>query len=421
MRALGVLLAFWLAAGPATVQPARRAVLIDVDGVRADTFARIFESGRAPNLARIFASALWFDHATTVIPTVTMAAQASIVTGTLPSRHGVPGNQWYDREHSTLVDYMASAGLSCVYGFTVFGGPGCLGGLGNRHLQAPTLYEAAAAKGLDSVVAFHEYWKGATRPVTPTAAEARAFIQGNKLAFRIFDNEMAGRVVEELKARGLPAILTIYFAGSDTVAHTDGIAAQPGYFAEVIDPAMGKILDTFAALDPDWRTHMLFLLVSDHGRTDSVAHAEDVDLLAKLTAALPPGARVAHNTGTAYVYLEQPAPGLAVALEKAFPAAIAGVRARNEGDPARAGELIVTLRAGHYFGNDGTGSHHGGVACEDLSIPLVVAAGGIAPGHSAAEVNVTRVARTIADYVGFPMESAAPALPILPAQGPDTK
>ncbi len=412
MRALGVLLALWLAAAPATAQPARRAVLIDVDGVRADTFAQIVASGRAPNLARIFASALWFDHATTVIPTVTMAAQASIVTGTIPARHGVPGNQWYDREQSTLVDYMTSVGISCVYGFTVLAGSGCIGGLGNRHLEAPTIYEAAAAKNLDSVVAYSQYWKGATRPAVPTAAEARAFIQGNKLAFRIFDTEMTDRVVGELKARGLPAILTIYFTGADTIAHTEGIAAQPGYFAEVIDPGVGRILDTIEALDPEWRARTLFLLVSDHGRTDSVAHPEDMDLLAKLKAALPPGAQVAHNTGMAYIYLEQPAPALAATLEKSFPAAIAGVRARNAGDPARAGDLIVTLRAGHYFGNDGTGSHHGGVADEDLSIPLVLAAREIAAGHSAADVNITRVARTVADYLGFAMEDAAPALPI---------
>jgi hypothetical protein len=412
MRPVGVLFALLLVAGQSPAQPARRAVLIDIDGVRADTFARIFESGRAPNLARIFSSALWFDHATSVIPTVTMAAQASIVTGTLPARHGVPGNQWYDREHAKLIDYMTAAGISCVYGFTVLGGSSCIGGLGNRHLEAPTIYDAAAAKGLDSVVAYNQYWKGATRPAAPTAAEARAFIQGNKLAFRIFDTEMTDRAVAELRARGLPAILTVYFTGADTIAHTDGIASQPGYFAEVIDPAVGRILEAIESLDPEWRARTMFVLVSDHGRTDSVAHPEDVDLLAKLKGALPPGSQVAHNTGMACIYLERPAPELAAALAKEFPAEIAAVRERNAADPSRDGDLIVTLRAGHYFGNDGAGSHHGGVAPEDLSVPLLVAAPGVSAGHAGADVNITQIARTVADYLGFPMEDVAPALPI---------
>ncbi len=386
--------------------------MIDVDGVRADTFRQIFESGRTPNLARIFASGISFDRATTVIPTVTMAAQASIVTGTTPARHGVPGNQWYDREHAKLIDYMTSAGVSCVYGFTVLAGSGCIGGLGNRHLQAPTIYEAAAAKGFDSVVVYSQYWKGAPRPAPPTAAEARAFIQGNKLAFRIFDTEMTDRAVAELNARGLAAILTIYFTGADTIAHAEGIAAQPNYFAEVIDPAVGRILATIEALDPEWRAHTMFVFVSDHGRTDSVPHPEDIDLLAKLKAALPPGSHVAHNTGMAYIYPDHATPELAAALEKGFPEAIASVRERTAAEPARAGDLIVTLRPGHYFGNDGKGSHHGGTAPEDLSVPILVAAPGIAAGHSSAPVNVTQVARTVADYVGFPMEDAAPALPI---------
>jgi hypothetical protein len=412
MRTARFLLSLLAVAASVPAQSSRRAVIVDVDGVRGDTFKAILESGTTPNLSRIFGSALWFDRATTVIPTVTMAAQASIVTGTPPERHGIPGNQWYDRDHERLVDYMTSAGLSCVYGFTILAGSGCIGGLANRHLETPTLYEAAAARGFDSVVAYSQYWKGATRPAPPTAAEAKAFIQGNKLAFRIFDTEMTDRVVKELNSRGLPAILTIYFTGADTIAHTDGIGAQAGYFAEVIDPAVGRILDAMETLDPAWRARTMFVLVSDHGRTDSVAHPEDVDLLAKLKAALPPGAHVAHNTGTAYIYLDQPLPTLADSLEREFAETVASVRARTASDPARSGDLIVTLRPGHYFGNDGAGSHHGGVAAEDLSVPLLVAAPGIAAGHTTVSVNVTAIARTVPDYLGFPMEEAAPALPI---------
>ena len=408
--ALTMLLA--LAAGAAG-QPARRAVLIDVDGVRRDTLEQLYTAGRLPNLARIFGSAVWFEHAHTVTPSVTMPAQASIVTGMTPAQHGIVGNQWYDREHAHLYDYMNAAGLSCVYGFSILGGAECLGGLGNRHLLVKTMYEAAAEHGFDSVVAYNQYWKGASRPAAPTSDEARAFLPGNKLDFRRFDTQMAGRAVKELQAHGLPAILALYFTGADTIAHANGIGAQGGYIAEVLDPLVGSVLDVIAGLDPEWRTHTMFLLTSDHGRTDSVEHPEDVTLFADLQAALPQGSHIAQSGGMAFVYLNQPDETLPRWLEEKFPLTIASVRPRSEAESPRAGDLVITLRPDHYFGNTGQGSHHGAPTEADLNVPLVVAMPGAGVAHMDDAVSITQVARTIADYVGFPLDKAAPALPIL--------
>jgi hypothetical protein len=404
-----------MASAPLSAQ-SRRAVLIDIDGLRRDTFEQTWRERPLPTLKRIFESALWFRHAVTVMPSVTMAAQASIATGALPARHGVPGNRWYDRESGRLVDYFSSFGATCIYGYTILGGDTCVDGLGNSHLQAPTLYEAAASRGFSSMVSYSQYWKGATRSATPSVAEARAFLPGNRLSPRAFDTQMAARVVADLSANGLPAILTVYFAGADSLAHDDGIAVQPGYLAEVVDPLLGRILETIAALDPDWRAHTLFILTSDHGRTAAADHPEDETLLRDLAAALPPGSHVADKDAIAYVYLEKPDASVAAMLEKKFPSTVASVRPRAPEDPARSGDLVVTLRPGHYFGNEGKGSHHGAATPDDLNVPLVVAMPGAKPGDSPSTVSVTRIARTIADFIGFPMESAAPALPI-PREG----
>jgi len=79
-----------------------RAVLIDLDGVRRDTLENSYLSGSLPNFARVlgavrdgegFGTALWFESATSVLPSVTMSGPASMFTGVPPSRHGIPGNQ----------------------------------------------------------------------------------------------------------------------------------------------------------------------------------------------------------------------------------------------------------------------------------------------------------------------------------------
>jgi predicted AlkP superfamily pyrophosphatase or phosphodiesterase len=409
-------------------QPVRRAVIIDVDGIRRDTFEQVYRDGRLPSFQRIFARALWFDKASSVLPSVTMAAQASIYTGTQPARHGVPGNQWFDRSQGRLIDYMNPGGLICVYGLTVLGGAGCSGGLANGHLLAPTIYEAAAQAGLTSAVYYSQYWKGAARAAPPGVAEMVGFLAGSPVDWRAFDSEMAGRAITELKSRGLPSLLTIYFAGTDGIAHKSGIASQTAYLSGTVDALLDHIVDAIESLDPSWREHTLFVLVSDHGRTDLVANSEDPSLKTDLQGALPAGATVAENGGMAYIYLNQPGlvdlEKLAAALvqDAKLSSAVAAVRVRSAEDSPRDGDLIVTLKPGHYFGNTGVGSDHGSVYSGDLNVPLVVAMPGGTAGHTADAVGITQVAGTIAAYLGFPMDSADQALPMRRAgRGPGAR
>jgi len=414
----GIWSAFLLVSAVLSAQPARRAIIIDVDGIRRDTFQQVYQSGSLPNFQRVFAQALWFDNASSVLPTVTMAAQASIFTGSQPARHGVPGNQWFDRSAGRLIDYMTPGGLICVYGLTVLGGAGCSGGLANGHLLAPTIYEAAAQAGLTSAVYFSEYWKGAARAAPLTLAEMGGLLAGDPIDWKAFDSEMAGRAITDLEARGLASLVTLYFAGTDGIGHQEGIAGQIPYLSRIVDPLLGQILDTIESLDPLWRGHTLFVLVSDHGRTDLVANSEDPFLETDLQAALPAGATIAENGGMAYIYLAQPdlvdLPKLAAALvqDARLSSAVAAVRVRGAGDSPRDGDLILTLQPGHYFGNTGVGSDHGSVYSGDVNVPLLVAMPGGAGGHMDDPVSITQVAGTIAGYLGFRMDSADAPLPV---------
>jgi hypothetical protein len=140
-----------------------------------------------------------------------------------------------------------------------------------------------------------------------------------------------------------------------------------------------------------------------------------------LQAALPAGSTVAEDGGMAYIYLAQPdlvdLPKLAAALvqDARLSAAVATMRVRNQDDSPRCGDLILTLKPGHYFGNTGVGSNHGSVYSGDLNVPLLVTMPGGAAGHTADAVSITQVAGTIAGYLGFPMDSADAALPVRPA------
>jgi arylsulfatase A-like enzyme len=162
----------------------------------------------------------------------------------------------------------------------------------------------------------------------------------------------------------------------------------------------------------------MFILTADHGRTDVEPHAEDQKLLPDLLGVLPAGSHVAVNGGIGYIYLSKPEEAVLTAMAAVIEsnpklaAAIASVRPRHGDDSPRAGDLIVTLRQGHYFNNPGSGSQHGSTYPQDLGVPLLVAMPGAGGVHVTQPVRTTQIARTIADYLGFPMELADPALPV---------
>jgi hypothetical protein len=200
--------------------------------------------------------------------------------------------------------------VSCVYGFTLLAGSECRSGLANGHLLSPTLYEAATAAGLNSTVVFNQYWKGATHVVLPGLSDVLSFVENSSIDYEAFDRRMTDRALEALQEHGLPAILTVYFAGTDGLGHAFGIAAQPRYLERVIDYHLGRLLDALEGLDPDWRANTLFVITADHGRTDAELHSEDLTLAADLRAALGRAGydsdrvHVATNGGMAYIYLK---------------------------------------------------------------------------------------------------------------------
>jgi len=425
-----------------------RVVLLDIDGVRRDTLETAYRSGKMPNLERLFGrnleSAMWFDNATAAFPAITMAGQASLFTGVSPARHGIPGNQWFDRRTGRVINYFSSAAMPCVYGVAAFSMAECGAGLANSHLQSRTIYEAATAAGKTSTVVFSQYWKGATHVVLPSINEAAALIRGTAIDYQRFDELMVAGAVKSLRRDGIPDLLTLYFTGADGIGHKSGTRGQAEYLKQRWDKLLETILDEFDKLDPTWRTHTQFILTSDHGRTDTKANAADISLEAAIEVALQGSAYViVENGGVVHLYLRskqpgagwtaQPSPTEVEAAAKALSTSpslkplLETIAARSNGpgtgyrlidtdpkeasritamvgsiDSARSGDILLLLKAGRYMGNqETTGAQHGSIFQKDLAIPLVIAQGGAAAGHSPVALTTTDIARIIATYLGF--------------------
>lgn len=75
---------------PTFAPPARRAVIISVDGLRPDAIPQ----APMPNLTALMQSSAYSLGAQTVFPSVTLVSHASMLVGVCPSKHGVNWNDY---------------------------------------------------------------------------------------------------------------------------------------------------------------------------------------------------------------------------------------------------------------------------------------------------------------------------------------
>jgi hypothetical protein len=94
----------------------KKLVLVVVDSLKPEMLERAVEMGRAPVLAEILRRGTYVKDCTSVFPSVTPAAAASITTGTSVDDHGVPSINWYHRGEARYVEYGSSWPATRTFG-----------------------------------------------------------------------------------------------------------------------------------------------------------------------------------------------------------------------------------------------------------------------------------------------------------------
>jgi len=265
------------------------------DGVNRDLLYDMLKKGELPKLMDLLAGEgekfphAYFDETLlSTMPSSTMAAWTTVVTGTPPSVHGITGNEFFIREELRLgvpapVSFNDPQPTIEIYTDEYL----------NKLVKVPTVYERMRQREPNILiwVAIHQLYTGADRLLFATSTvmahaleeglikvEKQVTLQGdppNRSVYEMLDKDVVNKVADTLDQKGpVPDVLTVYLSGTDLYAHIaeEGPdAARRAYLREVADPAIGVLANKLRerdALRDRW-----VVLTSDHGHTP-VRHDE---------------------------------------------------------------------------------------------------------------------------------------------------
>lgn len=256
-----------------------RVLLIALDGVGDEKLREAARTGLMPHVASLlgadqggglYTHAYAVTDALSILPSTTMAAWSSIFTGRPAAETGVLGNEWYVREE---MRFYAPGPISVddhqhtlqIYTEDLLGGA----------IRVPTLYELADVRAHVALAPVHRGADLLTVPSLSDVAEAFGSLAtglasdapADREIYATLDANSVDQLLETIREHGLPDLQVVYFPGVDLHTH---LAEPPleelaGYLRDVIDPAIGRILNAYAEADVLRNTYVVF--VSDHGHT----------------------------------------------------------------------------------------------------------------------------------------------------------
>lgn len=283
-------------------------LLVAIDGVGRDLLYDMLRHGELPQMADLLGGAgdarnpfphAAFDHTLlSTLPSVTIPAWVTALTGVPPSRHGVTGNEFFIREKRQFAAPIPVSFTDQEPTLACF-----TDGYANHLSLAPSVYERMRRRDPHILiwVAMQHFYRGAdklilsnrtilTKALVDYAEEkvSEALEEHHtKALYADLDDEAVEDTVKQLDAGPVPDVLTIYLSGTDLFAHVSELGpdrARRSYLREVIDPLMGKLAGALrrrGALDDRY-----VVLTSDHGHTP-VLH-DEVHALAGNGDAKPP-------------------------------------------------------------------------------------------------------------------------------------
>jgi predicted AlkP superfamily pyrophosphatase or phosphodiesterase len=422
------------AASP-TPDPDRIVVLISVDGLA--NFYMDDPAAEMPTIRKLAAEGAKAAGMRASDPTVTWPNHTTLVTGVSPARHGVVGNNYYDRARGEKVTLIWDPVLDK-----------------DEIVKVPTIYDLAKAAGLKTVAIKWPATRNAhsldltcpdvgkvelVRKYTTPALLEECKQAGYDVVYgdegktvsrseSIAKDEMWTHIFNMVLHNHRPNLALLHVIAVDHTEHVDGPRSDGAY--ETVKAADGQVRQVWEELQKDFPGKATLIVVSNHGFSANKKRVVPFDALEKAGLVERNGRRVTGGAvqlvvqgGSALVYVADEANRDEVIkrVKKAFAGVegVAKVVTPDEfaeygiGDSRRdphAPDMLLEAKLGYYFGDtaaggktENKGSHGHDSHLPELRATFVAWGKGIKPGTKLGEIDNKSVAPTIAKLLGIEM------------------
>ena len=354
----------------------RRVVLVLLDALGYLRFRRLLEADESLSFAHLVRQGQLVP-VTSVFPSTTTTALATLWTGRTPAEHGLLGYALYLQEYGVVADMLSLTPMRGQGRETLVD----WGLEPETFLPVPGLAELLAPQGIACRLLTHQQYMDSplSQMLHRGVAERQGYISSSDMWVSI-RHLLAQHRDERL-------LLIAYWGGVDGIAHRYGPTAET-WPAEIRNLAFSLEREFLQPLPPADREGTLLLITADHGQV--LAPPEQAVLLTKhpplwRALALPPSGdsraaylHVRHGQAeTVRAYLEEQLAGRFVVLDSDA-ALEAGLLGQGEVAPetlSRIGDLIALARgeASLHWGykEPKLRGRHGGLTPEEMLVPLL--------------------------------------------------
>ncbi|MBN3527192.1 alkaline phosphatase family protein [Paenibacillus apiarius] len=274
--------------------PSKRVILVILDSVMDKPLHEAIRNGQAPALKFLKERGHYKPDVVSSFPTMSVTIDSTVLTGTGPDRHRIPGLVWYNAEEGRLISYGTAMWETLKLGVgDVF--MNSLYRLNNEHLnkQVKTIHEELADKGIETASINGMVYRGTTdhRLKVPAAiADTTTLPRDLKtLAPKYFslgalsrlkpddvrnthawqsyglnDEFSADELIYLIEQNRLPPFSLVYFPSNDRDVHKKGPAETRGI--EQADRLLQRVFQAFGSWDAAMKDNV-WLIAGDSGQT----------------------------------------------------------------------------------------------------------------------------------------------------------
>ncbi|WP_101845314.1 alkaline phosphatase family protein [Halobacillus sp. Marseille-P3879] len=358
---------------PSLAQGSDRLITIVIDSLMDQPLQKAIKDGNAPALKFLMEKGQYFPNVVSAYPTMSMTIDTTLLTGTYPDQHRIPGLVWYDTKSNRLISYGSARKEIMMLGVkNVLNN--ALDELNNKHIssEVATIHEELDRENYKSASINALVYRGSesrqlippkllttfnfTPPVIHTKGTSLfsfgALSQLNPhnrfshfwQSFGFNDKFSVDELIYLMKQHSLPKFTIAYLPNNDKSVHKKG----PGNINGIkkADHELQRILDTFELWEEALRSSK-WVIMGDSGHAPIGNQPENlIDLpsllqeyrIPKLASHVKKDAQIVLglNERMAYVYVLDPSIQSASVVDKLKKDERIGFVAWREGEEIKA-------------------------------------------------------------------------------------